>query len=430
VSTDGNRQEGLRAVWRSERQARWFFAAHLQNALGTGAGYVALLVLAYDRLGSAWGATAVLLADLIPAMLLGPALGRLIDRHGRLRSAIAADLIGALAFAGIVFAHGAIPLVALALVAGVGSALFRPATCALLPAIVDERRLGAANGLFGAMRETGQLLGPALAAGLLLLAGPELIIGFNAVTFAASVFLLGRLRGRVRPVAPAAVDEVAAGGVRSLLQERTVRSLVGTSGAVMLVAGATNVAELVIAQRDLGVGSTGFALLVSAFGCGMLAGSLLGGRAGGAPSDSLTAHDRVTARYLTAIALLGLGLVGTGAAPALPLAMLSFALAGVGNGLFLVTVRVLMQRLIPEHLHGRAFGLQDAVDSWGFGAAILAGGALAASLGGRATFLLAGAFALIVLFAAARAVGATRPAIPHRRTQLKREEPSWAASGS
>ncbi len=407
-------------MWRTERQARWFFAAHLQNALGTGAGYVALLVLAYDRLGSAWGATAVLLADLIPAMLLGPALGRLIDRTSRLGCAIAADSIGAIAFAGIVFSHGTVALIALALAAGVGSALFRPATCALLPAIVDDRRLAAANGLFGAMRETGQLLGPAVAAGLLLLAGPELIIGLNAITFAASVLLLGRLRGHVRPTAPEPDAEASEGSIRSLLREPIVRSLVGTSGAVMLIAGATNVAELVIAQRDLGVGSTGFALLVSAFGCGMLAGSLLGGR-----EDA-----GVTRRYLVAIALLGLGLIGTGAAPALPFAMLAFALAGLGNGLFLVTVRLLMQRLIPEHLHGRAFGLQDAVDSWGFGASILAGGALAASLGGRATFLIAGTCGLIVLFAAARAVGATRPALHHRRTTLKREEPSWAVSGS
>ena len=90
-------------------QARgWFFAAHLQGALGTGAGYVALLLLAYEQLGSAWGATAVLIADLAPAMLLGPLLGGLIDRTSRLGCAIAAELIGALAFAGLVFAHGTI----------------------------------------------------------------------------------------------------------------------------------------------------------------------------------------------------------------------------------------------------------------------------------------------------------------------------------
>ena len=73
-------QRGVIGLWRSERRARWFFAAHLQSALGTGAGYVALLLLAYEQLGSAWGATAVLIADLAPAMLLGPLLGGLIDR--------------------------------------------------------------------------------------------------------------------------------------------------------------------------------------------------------------------------------------------------------------------------------------------------------------------------------------------------------------
>src|SRR3954454_1717401 len=105
---------GLKGVWRNERRARWFFAAHLQGALGTGAGYVALLLLAYEQIGSAWGATAVLIADLAPAMLLGPLLGGLIDRHGRLRSAIAADVIGALAFLGLTFAHGALLLIGLA----------------------------------------------------------------------------------------------------------------------------------------------------------------------------------------------------------------------------------------------------------------------------------------------------------------------------
>src|SRR3954463_12163362 len=107
-------QRGVTAVWRAERRARCFFAAHLQGALGTGAGYVALLLLAYEQLGSAWGATGVLIADLAPAMLLGPLLGGLIARTSRLGCAIAAELIGGLAFAGLVFAHGAVALLGLA----------------------------------------------------------------------------------------------------------------------------------------------------------------------------------------------------------------------------------------------------------------------------------------------------------------------------
>ena len=91
-----------------------------------------------------------------------------------------------------------------------------------------------------------------------------------------------------------------------------------------------------------------------------------------------------------------------------------------------------MQKLIPGRLHGRAFGLLDAIDSWGFGAAIVAGGALAASLGGRATFALAGALALVVLVAATRAVRQRRPLHLHRQLdRLARSERSltWAVSG-
>src|SRR4051794_18255317 len=370
-------QRGLKAVWRNERRARWFFAAHLQGALGTGAGYVALLLLAYEQIGSAWGATAVLIADLAPAMLLGPLLGGLIDRTSRVGCAVAAELIGALAFGGLVFAHGAAALIALALAAGFGSALLRPATCSVLPAIVSRENLSAANGIFGAVRETGQLIGPAVAGGVMMLGSPQLVLAVNAVSFAASALLVGRLKGRLNPVERD--DTQAADGpttVRDVLKDRLTRSLVLTSGAVMLVAGATNVAELVLARDELHGGATGFALLVTAFGCGMLAGSLLG-------SED---DNALRGRYLLAIAALGLGLLGTAASPALPLAMLAFAIAGIGNGLFLVTVRVLMQKLVPEPAHGRAFGLLDTIDSWGFGASIVAGGALAASFGGRATF--------------------------------------------
>ena len=194
----------VRALWREERRARWFFAAHLQGGLGAGAGYVALMLLAYERIGSAWAATAVLLADLLPAMFLGPLLGGLIDRTSRLGCAIVADVLRAAAFAGLMLAGGIAPMIALALLAGAGNALFRPATGALLPSLVRGEHLPAANALYGVARDAGQLLGPACAAGLMLLSGPELVIGLNGVTFAISAVLLLALRGHVRR--PAVVE--------------------------------------------------------------------------------------------------------------------------------------------------------------------------------------------------------------------------------
>ncbi len=364
----------------AQRRVRWFFVAQAQGSLGDGAGYVALVLLAYERIGSAWAATAVMLADLVPAMLLGPLFGALADRRGRLGCTIAADVVRAAAFAGLALVDGTVAMVALALVAGAGTALFRPASAALLPALTTDERLPAVNALQGMVREGGQLLGPAIAAGLLLVVAPEAVLGLNAATFAISALLLSRLGPRVRPVSAGteAID-AETGGVRALLGDPRTRALLITSGAVTLAAGTMNVAELVLTQRDLAAGATGYAVLISAYGLGLVTGSML---VAGGP------------RYFTGLLVLAGGLLATALAPGLALALLTFALTGAGNGLFVVSNRVLLQRRVPERLHGRLFGIADSINGWGFGAAVIAGGALATTVGARTTFVLAGALVL------------------------------------
>ena len=392
-------------LWRAERRSRWFFAAHLQGALGVGMGYVALLVFAYEQIGSAWAATAVLLADLLPSMLFGAFIGALADRTSHLGCAIAADLVRAAAIAGLLLVDGVGAMIAFAVVLGMGNALFRPATSALLPSIVAPERLTAANALYGVSRDAGQLLGPACAAAVLLFTGPEVLLGLNAATFVVSALLLAHLGGTPRP-SQASDDTLLAdtrAGIRAVMGDAMTRTLMCTSGAVVLVAGTMNVAELVLAQRELGAGSSGFALLVCAYGCGLVCGSLFGA------SD--TDEEGLRRRYLLGLGLLGAGLVGSALAPVLALAMATFALSGLGNGLFVVSDRVLLQRIVPERLHGRAFGLLDAVDSWGFGGALLLGGALASVYGGRTTFALAGIGTLLVWLAAARVLRRTRPVL-------------------
>jgi MFS family permease len=383
-------------MWKHERRARWFFAAHLQGALGAGAGYIALLVLAYERIGSAWGATAVLLADLLPAMLLGPLLGAAIDRTSRLGGAILADVIRAGAFGALVFADGTAAMIGLALLAGFGTALFRPSTWALLPGLVAPERHSAAAGLFNAVRDTGQLLGPVLAAGLLVVASPAAVLGVNAVTFGLSALLLVRLRGGVRtaPAADAASAAVPADSLRGVLRNRRVRTMIATSATVTLCAATMNVGELVLAQRDLKAGATGFALLVAVYGFGLIVGALCAGRDGG--------DARLC--YFAGLGGIAVGMLSTAMAPHLGFALFTFGFTGAANGLFSTSNRILLTRAIPERVHGRAFGLVDSLDSWGFGLAVIAGGALATAFGARAIFGVSGAILLIIWACAAYAL--------------------------
>ena len=93
-------------LFRNEPKARLFFVAHAQSSLGTGAAYVGLLVLAYDRLESPWAISLVLFADFLPAMFLGPLLGAAADRWPRRTCAVVADLLRACAFVALAFTGG------------------------------------------------------------------------------------------------------------------------------------------------------------------------------------------------------------------------------------------------------------------------------------------------------------------------------------
>src|SRR4051812_46045720 len=143
------RMEAFISLWRQEPGARRFFFALGQGSLGTAAAYIGVMVVAYDRLGSAWAARLILLADILPSMLPRPGSGPGRARRARLRSAVAAASLRAAAFLGMVVLPGALPLLACALLAGLGATIFRPAVFGLIPAAVHPERRLAANALWG-----------------------------------------------------------------------------------------------------------------------------------------------------------------------------------------------------------------------------------------------------------------------------------------
>src|SRR3954452_24503945 len=112
---------------RHERGARAFFGALGCGALAGGASYVGVMLVAYERLGSAWAASLVLLADVLPGMVARPGIGAWLDRGDRLKCVIASDAVRAAALAAMIVAPGAASLLVLAMVLGLAGTVFRPA---------------------------------------------------------------------------------------------------------------------------------------------------------------------------------------------------------------------------------------------------------------------------------------------------------------
>jgi MFS family permease len=394
---------GLRPIGellRRERKARWFFAAFAQSTLGTGAAYVALLIIAYERFHSPWAISLVLMAELVPAMLLGPVFGAAADRWSRRGCLIVADVVRAVAFLGIALVSSIEATVLLAALAGVGTGLFNPASLAALPSLTDARRMAAATSLYGTLTDIGWTVGPALAAGALVVGSAETVLLANGATFLISALVLAALKFGAAPARPPAEAEgrrlsvlfrEARDGIRLTAGMPGVRVLLLASSAALFCAGLFNVGELIFATDELEGDDATYSAMVATFGGGFVIGSLSAAAGGSVPS--------LKRGYLVGLLAMSLALIFSGLAPSLPAAFAAFALAGLGNGMVLVYERLLIQTSVEDLVMARVFGIKDALTAWMFALAFISAGAIIDLLGVRAMFLFAGGLGLLAWIA-------------------------------
>jgi MFS family permease len=384
-------------MFRAVHEARLdrLFVAHAQSALGTGAGYVVLLLIVFERFDTAWALSLVLLAGFLPSMLLGPLLGAAVDRWPRRQCAIAADLIRAAAFIGICVVDNLPAMTIFAVIAGAGESLFRPAILAgIADSVSDEHGdLAPVTSLYTVIEDLGITLGPAIAGVALLFIDPVGVLLLNGMTFAISALLLvgveldrhrpERKEGLGRPSLLAATGE----SFRAMRGMMRVKAVIAASSLALGFAAMINVAEVPFAKETLDAGDSGYSALVAVFGIGILIGAALVSRV--RPGGEV----RV---LLGGILLFGIATIGSGLATTLGVAIATFTVAGCGDGLEGVSGRLILQRDVPRELQGRIFAVKETASSWGFGIAFVGGGALASLLDPGQVFLIAGVGAIVV----------------------------------
>ncbi len=195
------------AVWQVARTPalRRLLGAFSASRVGDVFYNTALVAVVLERTGSAAWVAATIVAQASPQAVLTPFAGVLADRMDRRRLMVLTDLAR---FAVMVVATVAValsaPVAVLVLVALLAATLgtpFASAFAALLPEVVDEDRLGAANAVISAASYAAIVLGPLLAA-LALLGGLDALpFAVNGLTFLLSAALIGGVRPRRRPAA-------------------------------------------------------------------------------------------------------------------------------------------------------------------------------------------------------------------------------------
>jgi hypothetical protein len=236
--------------------------------------------------------------------------------------------------------------------------------------------------------------GPAVTGVLLGVWGPGVVFAAMSGALLCSALMVARIQARSTP-APSRGDSVPGmfgellGGFHALVGEREPRLVICLMGAHFVVEGTIDVLFVVLSFQILDLGSAGVGFLNAAFGIGGIVGAGL--------TMLVVARRRLAPPLFGGAAAWGGALVAIGLFPNRIAAPIFVGVAGVGRPLIDVAGRTLLQRVVPDRVLSRVFGVLEGLYMAGLAVGLAVIPALFALIGVRATFVAAGAF-LPVLF--------------------------------
>jgi predicted MFS family arabinose efflux permease len=375
-----------------ERGFQALLGSSLSSAVGGAVSGVAVNYLVYHYTQSTLDVAYVGLTGIVPGIVLGLFAGVLADRSDRRRLMIASDLVRMVVMAGLAVAlylTGFSLLLVLAAMTLVFSfsAVFTPASQAILPRILPVQRLEAANGLLSALTQTGYTVGAAGGGLLLVSLGAVAGLGVNAATFGLSALFLFQIASEFGRPAPGVAEAKRsfrhdlAEGVAYMQTHRPVLQVtVGFLPGNFLF---TMVASffVVYAANVYGGDPAAFGYLVAAMAGGAIVGALAVGRFQARRFAGLLMGASVLAQS-GAIALLVVGRV-------LPVSLAGAAGMGVCIGLINTVYYATMQAIVPNEILARVLSIDSVGSFVAIPGGLLVGGVLAASYGIHFVYALA-----------------------------------------
>jgi MFS family permease len=373
-----------------EPNFRRFFIGQTTSLVGSAMSPLAITfaVLAHGTSSDLGYVLAAGTAPLVVFLLVG---GVVADRLGRRFVMLGADGIrfaAQAALAGWVLA-GSTPLwgfVALASMVGVGTGLFSPAFTGLVPEVVSDSQLQAANALNGLAASGASILGPALAGVTVAVTSPGWAIAADAASFLVSIVFLARLRFGPRATrAPTSfVRELREGWDEFWARTWLWVIVVQFSLCNVFIAAPFYVLGAVVAKESLGGPGAWGAVLACQGGGAVLGGiAMLRYR----PARPLLVATAVTYAWVLPLCALAFRLP-------LPLVAAGAVLGGFSLSTFGALWETTLQRNVPSQVLSRvsAYDWLGSLVLLPLGEAAV--GPLARVIGSRAT--LVGAAALIV----------------------------------
>jgi MFS family permease len=368
------------------RNFRFFWFGILAGAAGSWMEQVALGWLIWKLTDSTFIVGATLGLRSLPYLIFSPLGGVIADRFDR-RKMLLATQAGPIFFAAVMAVlvmNGWVTVwmvMIVALLSGTVSAVHNPVRQSLLPSLIPREDLPNGVALQSMGFQIMASIGPALAGILIALFAVGNVYIVLTVLYAFALFWTFpvRVAPRTHAVTPTSVLGSLRDGLHYIAGEPKVASLLLL--AIFPIMFGWSVTSLLptFADRALDVGAHGYGLLQTSMGIGAVIAVFI--------IASLSGQWMKGKWIVTAVVLMGVGLVCLSLAPTLGLALAGLGLAGAARMSFMTMMNTTIQMTVPDALRGRVM----SVVMLDFGLSTF-GGFLAGSLADVTSVRVAAAF--------------------------------------
>lgn len=377
------------------RPFRHLAVAYTINELGNWIGDVALAILVFDRTGSPVDTALLFVALRFVPALLAPPLTTRVEIISPRRILPCLYLGEAVIFAGISLLASSFSLPAVLLLAALdgvlavtAKALIRSVNAAVLSSPELLRR---GNAILNLGMTAGGAVGPALAGALVAAAGAGAALAVDAGTFGVVALVLAAASGlRIDSERSSTTIGRLKAGMSVTWNSPAVRRVMLGIALTLLFGAAVIPIEVVFAKRTLHAGDTGYGLLITAWGVGMVIG---GAVFAGAP------RLKMTIVITGGIALIAAGYAGLAVSGSLLVACAFSALGGIGNGLWWIASVTAVQQTIPSRAQGAVMSLVESINQVMPAVGYILGGLVTAASSPRVAYAVAAVGVATVLVA-------------------------------
>lgn len=368
------------------RDFRHLAAAYLINEFGTWAGEIALTIVVYARTHSPLVTAGLFLTLRFLPALIAPLLTTRAEAM-RVRTVIPALYVleGALyvAIAVLVTHRASIPaLLALAALDGMFAIAAKTLTrSATARGLLEQDMLREGNAIVNIGWMASTACAPVIAGGLVAWKGASSALLVDAATFFIAAVSIATGPGiQIESDQDAGFMGRLRSGLAVIRRPGPIRRLMFALSLVMLLSAVPLPIEVVFAKHTLHTGDSGYGLLISSWGVGMVAGGAIFAVAG-----SL----RLTHVFVVGMLIVAMGYGVLAGAPTLAAACVGSIIGGVGNGAGWVAAVTALQERIPLPRQSAIMAVLEGANQVMPALGFVVGGAVTAAWSPRVAYAIA-----------------------------------------